>query len=345
MRQSTTERGLPSDYVPELADRAWPRQIEPQPNGCRIDMRPPARHRKPREADSALTRRRAWAGRLFIAPNLLAVLVFMLFPLGFSLYVSFHTWDLFGAPRYVGLQNYRRLLTTDPMFYVALRNTVAFTVMTVVPTAVISLGCAAALNRVLKGIGIFRTIMFLPLVASSVGMALMWRFLFATDHGLVNILLGHLGVHPIGWLTEPRWALVALSAVTIWKSVPFATIILLAALQTVPTTVHEAAKLDGAGGFRRFRSVTLPLIRPALSFVLVITIINSFQAFDQAYVLTGGSGGPETGTYVFGIMLFQNAFGFYKVGYASALAWVVFVILLALTALQLRIARRESTDQ
>lgn len=294
---------------------------------------------------SALARRRARAGAVFIAPNLAAVLVFLLFPLGFSLYLSFHSWDLFSPPRFVGVDNYRRLLGSDPLFYIALRNTAVFTLFTLLPTVVISLAVAGLLNRKLKGIGIFRTIAFLPLVASTVAMAVVFRFLFASDDGLANLLLGWAGLGPVPWLTDPDWALVSLSLVTVWKSVPFATVILLAAMQGIPENLYEAAEIDGAGPLRRFVSITVPLIRGALSFVFVITIINSVQAFDQAYALTGGNGGPETGTYVLGIMLFQNAFRFYEVGYASALAWVIFAILLLLTLIQLRLSRRAEAEQ
>ncbi|WP_373864014.1 carbohydrate ABC transporter permease [Nocardia mexicana] len=290
-----------------------------------------------------MERRRMRAGIGFIAPNLAAVVVFLLFPLGFSLYLSFHSWDLFGPMRFAGLGNYRQLLD-DPLFYIALRNTAVFTVLALVPTVVISLAVAAALNRKLRGIGLFRTLAFLPLVASTVAMAVVWRFLFTTDDGLVNLMLGWAGVPPIPWLSDPNWALLALSVVTVWKSVPFAAVILLAAMQGVPENLYEAAKIDGAGPWRRFRSITVPLIRGALSFVFVITIINSVQAFDQAYALTDGNGGPETGTYVLGIMLFQNAFRFYEIGYAAALAWVLFALLLVLTLIQLWLSRRDPEE-
>ncbi|MGW2664337.1 carbohydrate ABC transporter permease [Nocardia tengchongensis] len=293
---------------------------------------------------SALERRRARAGKLFVAPNLTAILVFLLFPLGFSLYLSFHSWDLFSPPRFVGIANYRRLFSEDPLFYIALRNTAMFTVLTLLPTVVISLAVAGLLNRKLRAVGIFRTIAFLPLVASTVAMAVVFRFIFASDDGLANILLGWVGLGPVPWLTDPHWAMISLSLVTVWKSVPFATVILLAAMQGVPENLYEAARIDGASGFRRFHSITIPLIRGALSFVLVITVINSVQAFDQAYALTGSNGGPETGTYVLGIMLFQNAFRFYEVGYACALAWVIFAILLAVTLIHQWLSRRAEVD-
>jgi len=290
------------------------------------------------------SRRRAWAGRLFVAPNLAAVTVFMLFPLGFSLYMSFQQWDVFTSPKFVGMKNFQELFTSDPLFLIALRNSVIYTVGTVVPTVLLSLLVAAVLNRKVKGIGIFRTVVFLPLAISSVVMAIVWQFAFNTDNGLLNIMLGWIGIQPVPWLVDPNWAMVSLCLVSVWRGVPFATVILLAAMQGVPETVYEAAKIDGAGEVRQFVSITVPLIRGAISFVVVISIIHAFQAFDLVYVLNGPNGGPESATYVLGIMLFQHAFSFLEFGYASALAWVIFAILLVLTVLQLRLARRRSWE-
>jgi multiple sugar transport system permease protein len=288
------------------------------------------------------SKRRARAGRMFVAPNLTAVAVFMLFPLGFSLYISVQNWDLFRPAKFVGLANYRSLFADDPLFEIALRNTVVYTVGTVVPTVFISLAVAGVLNRKIKGIDIFRTIIFLPLAVSSVVMAVVWQFVFNTNNGLLNIMLGWIGLGPVPWLNDPKWAMLSLCTVSVWRSVPFATVILLAAMQGVPDNLYEAAKLDGAGEVRQFVSITVPLIRAAVSFVVVISIIHAFQAFDLVYVLTGGNGGPETATYVLGIMLFQHAFSFLEFGYASALAWVIFAILLVLTVVQLRLGRRRA---
>jgi multiple sugar transport system permease protein len=273
---------------------------------------------------------------------LTAVAMFMLFPLGFSLYMSVQNWDLFRPAKFVGLANYRSLFADDPLFEIALRNTVVYTVGTVVPTVFISLAVAGVLNRKIKGINIFRTIIFLPLAVSSVVMAVVWQFVFNTNNGLINIMLGWIGLGPVPWLNDPKWAMLSLCTVSVWRSVPFATVILLAAMQGVPDNLYEAAKLDGAGEVRQFVSITVPLIRAALSFVVVISIIHAFQAFDLVYVLTGGNGGPETATYVLGIMLFQHAFSFLEFGYASALAWVIFAILLVLTVVQLRLGRRRA---
>jgi len=291
---------------------------------------------------SALQRRRARAGRLFVLPNLAALLVFMAFPLGYSLYLSFTRSDLFRPATFVGITNYRQLFA-DPLFGIALRNTVVFTVGSVLPTVLISLGIAALLNRKLKGIAIFRTIIFVPLAVSAVVMAVVWQFVFNTDNGLLNIMLGWLHLGPVPWLVDPHWAMVSLCLVSVWKGVPFATVVLLAAMGGIDENLYEAARIDGAGELRRFFAITVPLIRAALSFVVIISTINAFQAFDQVYVLTGGNGGPESATYVLGIMLFQHAFGFGEFGYACALAWVMFAILLVLTGLQLRRGRQEDT--
>ncbi len=297
-----------------------------------------------RSERSGPLRRRARAGRLFVAPNLAAVAVFMIFPLVFSLYMSFQDWDVFRPPKFVGLKNFDELFTSDPLFLIAIRNTVIFTLGTVVPTIAVSLLVAGVLNRKVKGIGIFRTIVFLPLAISSVVMAVVWQFVFNTDSGLLNIMLGWVGIGPIPWLVDPHWAMVSLCMVSVWRSVPFATVILLAAMQGVPETVYEAAKIDGAGEIRQFVFITVPLIRGAMSFVVVISIIHAFQAFDMVYVLNGANGGPESATYVLGIMLFQHAFSFLEFGYASALAWVMFAILLVLTVVQLRLTRQRSLE-
>ncbi len=298
----------------------------------------------PASVKSRPSRRRAWAGRMFVAPNLAAVLLFMLFPLGFSLYMSFQKWDVFTSAKFVGVANFGHLFTSDPLFLIAMRNTVIYTLGTVLPTVLISLVVAGVLNRKIKGIGIIRTIVFMPLAISSVVMAVVWQFVLNTDNGLLNIMLGWIGIGPIPWLVEPHWAMASLCMVSVWRGVPFATVVLLAAMQGIPETVYEAAKIDGAGELRQFASITVPLIRGAMSFVVVISIIHAFQSFDLVYVLSGANGGPESATYVLGIMLFQHAFSFLEFGYASALAWVMFAILLVLTVLQFRITRRRSWE-
>lgn len=281
---------------------------------------------------------------VFIAPNLVGVGVFLIFPLVFSLYMSFHEWDLFSPPEFVGVENYVKLVTSEPLFWTMLWRTFLFTVVTILPGLVLSLVAAAALNQKLRGMGIFRAIMFLPIVASVVTMSVIWRWIFDDDNGLLNWFLSLFGIGQVGWLSDPRWALFSVAIVSIWKSVPFSTIILLAAMQGVPQTLHEQALIDGASALRRFVAITIPMIRPAIAFVLVISVIQSFQVFDQVFAMTQGEGDPGTSTYVFGIMLFQNAFKFYQMGYASALAWIVFAVLLVLTILNLRLQRRATEE-
>ena len=290
------------------------------------------------------SQREALAAYLFILPDALGLALFVAVPMIFSLSLGFFSVNGFGGFRFVGLANYRRLVAEDPLFNIALRNTVVYTIGAVVPTVLISLAVAGVLNRKIKGIAVFRTIIFLPLAVSSVVMAVVWQFVFNTNNGLLNIILGWIGIDPIPWLVDPKYAMASLCIVSVWRSVPFATVILLAAMQGVPENLYEAARLDGAGELRQFVSITVPLIRSAVSFVVVISIIHAFQAFDLVYVLTGRNGGPETATYVLGIMLFQHAFAFLEFGYASALAWVMFAILLALTVLQLRLARRNAVE-
>jgi multiple sugar transport system permease protein len=283
------------------------------------------------------------SGYLFVLPNLVAVAVFLAFPLIFSLYLSLTNWELLTPPTWAGLANYVDLFA-DPLFWTALWNTALFTIGSVVPIIVLSLLSALALNQKLFGIGFFRAVVFLPLVASTVAMAVIWMWLFNTDNGLLNWLLSLAGVEQIGWLTDPHWALISLIIVSVWKGVPLSTVILLAAVQNVPDRLYDAASLDGAGVVRKFFAITLPMIRPTIAFVLVISIIQSFQVFDLAYVMTNGSGGPGTSTYVLGIMVFQHAFRFYEMGYAAAIQWVVFLILLGLTYIQLRLSRSAEDD-
>lgn len=278
---------------------------------------------------------------LFIAPNAFGVALFVVFPLAFSLYMSFFEWDAFTDPSFVGLDNFRTLLFDDPLFWVAVRTTAVFTFLAVVPTVVISVVVAAALNQQLPGIGVYRTLMFIPAVASTVAVSVMWRWILSGD-GVLNWGIGLVGLGPVGWLTDEDWALFSVALVSVWKAVGFNAIILLGAIKAVPEQLYEAAAIDGARPLRRFTSITLPMIRPALWFVVVIGIITSFQVFDQVYTLTNGLGGPGDATYVYGFALFRNAFNLFEFGYASAQALVLLVFLLALTYVQLRLSRRST---
>ena len=219
-----------------------------------------------------------WAG-LFLAPNFILVMLFTFIPAAGGLALSMAEWDVFSAPKYVGAENYVDLVDDDD-FWIALRNTVVYTVTTVPVSIVLSLALALVLNQKLPGTLLFRTIFFIPVIMSGVLVSHTWQWLFNADYGPLNYFLWQIGIAGPRWLTDPRWSLVAVVIVTIWKSLGFNMIILLAALQDVPQTFYDAAKIDGAGGWAEFRHVTLPMIAAPMFFAVVISMINSFQVFD-----------------------------------------------------------------
>lgn len=284
------------------------------------------------------TFRKTWTCYLFILPNLIGVLVFLAFPVIFAFYMSFHEWELLTPPEYIGLKNYRDLFTNDPLFWVSLRNSAYYTVLTVPTTIVLGLGLAVAMNQAIRGIAFFRGAMYIPVLTSSVAVAFIWQWIFNSDLGLLNALLDFVGLPAVGWLTDPAWAMISLAIMSVWKNLGYYAIILFAALQGVPKVLYEAAALDGAGGWRRFLNITVPMIGPALLFVTVISLIGSFQVFDQVYLVTG-NGGPGTSTYVYNLHLYNNAFDFFAMGYASAMAYILFAILFIITWIQLRFWR------
>ncbi len=289
------------------------------------------------------TFRKTWTCYLFILPNLIGVMVFLAFPVVFAFYMSFHEWDLLTSPEYIGLKNYRDLFTNDPLFWISLRNTAYYTLLTVPPTIILGLGIAVAMNQAIRGITFFRGALYVPVLTSSVAVAFIWQWIFNSEIGLLNALLDFLGLpSTIGWLTDPDWAMFSLAIMSIWKSLGYFAIILFAALQGVPRVLYEAASLDGAGSWRRFINVSVPMIGPALLFVTVISLIGSFQVFDQVYLVTG-NGGPGTSTYVYNLHLYNNAFDFFNMGYASAMAYILFAILFVITYIQIRLWRSTSS--
>lgn len=288
------------------------------------------------------TLKKTWVCYLFILPNLIGVLVFLAFPVVFSLYMSFHEWDVLTEPKIIGLDNYRRLWSEDDLFWTGLWNSTYYVLLTVPASIIVGLGLALAMNQAVRGIAFFRAAMYIPVLTSAVAVAFIWQWIFNTDYGLLNAILDYLRLPTVGWLTDKSWAMISLAIIAIWKSSGYYAIILFAALQGVPRVLHEAAALDGAGSWRRFLNITIPLIGPALLFVTVISVIGSFQVFDQVYLITG-NGGPGTSTYVYNLHLYNEAFQFFRMGYASALAWVLFAILFVITYLQLRIGRRRAT--
>lgn len=280
--------------------------------------------------------RKYWPAYLFILPNFLGVLIFLLFPVLFALYMSLQNWDGVTTPQFIGLNNFRNIFA-DQIFWRALRNTVVYTLLTVPTGIALSLAVASLLNQKVRGLAVFRAAMFVPVVTSALAVAVVWKWIFDFNNGLINDVLSLMGFNQIPWLNDPAWAMIGLAIIGVWQGFGLTTVILLAALQNVPVSLLEAASIDGAGAWRRFRSITLPLIVPAILFVSITSFIASFQVFAQAYYI--GNGGPDYGTTVMNLLIFQRAFQQNRFGEASALAYILFAIIFVVTVVQLRVSR------
>lgn len=278
----------------------------------------------------------AWAW-LFLLPSALGILVFNLMPIVGSFYLSLTKWNLLGSPRFVGVKNYQDLLA-DSRFYQVMGQTFAFVGATVVLDVALGLLLAVALNQRLRGVAWLRAAYFIPYVSSMVAIAIVWGWLFDPRYGALNAVLQGIGLEPVFWLSDPRWALPSLVAVTVWKGLGYTMLLFLAGLQAIPRHYEEAAALDGASAWRTFTSVTLPLLSPTVFLVTTISLINAFQVFDVVYMLTAG--GPANQTSVLVFWLYQNAFGYFNMGKASALAYVLFALILAVTLVQWRLRKR-----
>jgi multiple sugar transport system permease protein len=254
-----------------------------------------------------------------------------------SMVISLLRWDLLRPARFIGLANYGALLA-DPDFKAAVLHTLLF-ILGYLPLVYLGgLGLALLVNQKLRGSSFFRSAYFLPVVTSWVVVALVWRWLLNPQTGVVNAALDLVGIQGPGWWTDPAWALPSIILASAWKDLGFVMVILLAGLQAIPEEYYEAAEVDGAGRWARFRNVTLPLLSASSFFVLVISLINSFQVFDQVWVMTGG--GPAGASSVVVEQIVRNAFSYNKMGYASAMSWVLFAAILAVTVVQFRIQRR-----
>jgi multiple sugar transport system permease protein len=281
--------------------------------------------------------RTAGTAALFIAPSLVPMLAFTIGPMLASLGISFTNWSLLAPAHWVGANNYRTLWS-DAEFRSSLGHTLVF-IAGYLPLVLISgLAVALALNQRIRGLAVFRTIYFLPVVTSWVVVALIWKWLLNPQTGVVDYLLGLVGIQGPGWWVDPHWAMPSIILASAWKDIGFVMIILLAGLQSIPDDYYEAASLDGAGRLALFRHITLPLLSPALFFVVVISLINNFQVFDQVWVMT--QGGPAGSTSVVMERIVKNAFSFGRMGYASAMSWVLFVVILMITLAQFRLQRR-----
>lgn len=284
-------------------------------------------------------RERTWPWvALFLGPNFILFLLFMVFPVLYGLYISFFDWKIIQPPRWVGLENYLQFFR-NPLTLTLLMNTAYFMVGTVVPLIALSLGCAVLLNSVTRFAGFWRGIYFLPLITSLVASAAVWKWLYAKDYGLLNYFLSLVHLPGIDWLFSTTWAMPALIIMSVWKQLPFNTILYLAGLQEVPRFLYEAADVDGASGWQKFRHITLPLITPTTFFVFLITMVGLlFGSFDTIAVMT--QGGPLNATNVFIYDIYQNAFQYFKIGYASAQAYILFVVVFLFTMLQWWLQKR-----
>jgi multiple sugar transport system permease protein len=296
----------------------------------------PPRRQAPGRASGE--RRDLLHGLAFASPWLLGFAVFIAYPIVASLYYSFCSYDAIRPPSWVGLENYRRLFTEDDLFWKALWNTLYMVIFGLPVSLVAALGIALLLNQRRRGMAFYRTLYYLPSITPVIATSILWLWLLNPQIGLINVLLGHLGVdHPPGWLTDPAWAKPALILMGLWGA-GGGMVIYLASLQDVPQSLYEAAELDGASAFARFRHVTLPMISPVILFNLIMGLIGSFQYFTQAYVMT--SGGPQDATQFYALHLFNRAFLDFQMGYASAMAWILFVITLLCTVVVLKSSAR-----
>lgn len=287
---------------------------------------------------SPLRRGDLTTGIICLLPSLAVVAVFVVFPIFFSLYLSFHKWAILTPEKpFVGLANFQRLFTSAE-FWQCLGNTFIYTAGVVPVGAAASLGLALLLDRAVAGSGFFRTAFFLPTITSIIAIAVVWLWVYDDANGLANTLLRLVGLKPVRWLTSTKTSLLSLIIMTVWKNAGYHMVVFLAGLQAIPPSLHEAATIDGATPAQRFRYVTWPLLAPTTVFVLVTNTIFTFQVFGPIYVMTGG--GPVRSTSVIVYYLYQRAFEFQEMGYASAVAWIIFLILIALTTLQMRLSRR-----
>lgn len=281
--------------------------------------------------------RRTLQGWLFIGPLILGILAFQFIPILVSLFASFTDWTGLTRPDFVGLENYITMITEDPFFAITLRNTVLFTLGTIPLTIGLALVLSVLCNQRVKGIAIFRTAYFVPYITNVVAISLVWFWFYQPRDGVLDGLLSVVGINGPAWLTDVHWALPAVILVSVWQGVGYPMVILLAGLQGIPSTFHEAATIDGASAWQRFWRVTMPLLTPTLFFLIITQFIASFQVFGIIFVMT--QGGPANATNVYIYYLYQNAFSFSKMGYASAMAWVLFAIIAAVTVLQWRLQR------
>lgn len=291
---------------------------------------PPKQQRRRHQREGA-----AW---VFLSPWVLGAVVLTLLPMAISLYLSFTDYDLFNAPRWVGLRNYVQMFTEDPRYWRSVGATLTYVVIAVPLQLALALAVALALKSMRRGKSFYRSAFYAPsLLGASMSIALVWRAVF-NDGGTVDNLLSDIGIHTGGWVNKPGWALLAVALLTVWQfGAPM--VIFLAGLQQIPVELYEAASVDGAGRKRQFLSITLPMLSPVLFFNLVLQTIQAFQVFTPAFAVSGGKGGPADSTLFYTLYLYDRGFVASHMGYASAMAWVLLIAIGAVTAVLFRTSR------
>jgi len=281
----------------------------------------------------------------FVAPALSVIAVFFVVPVAASVLLSLTDFDVYAVAsrtnlRFVGADNYLRLVH-EPLFWVAFRNTLYFVLVAGPLSVGVSLAVAVLLSaRLVRFQSVFRTIFFLPVVATLVAIAVVWRYIYHPRFGLLNYGLSLVGVGPIDWLGDPRWAMPAIILMAVWKNFGFNMVIFIAGLQSIPERLYEAADIDGAHGWAQFRYVTLPMLAPTFLFVAIMTMIGYFQLFAEPYVMT--QGGPAHSTLSIVLFMYQQGFRWWNMGYAAAIAFVLFTIILSLTVITMQLRGRQS---
>ncbi|WP_139994105.1 carbohydrate ABC transporter permease [Paenibacillus paridis] len=283
-------------------------------------------------------RRNNWYGYLFISPMMLGFLCFLAGPILYAFALSFTDYSLLHPASFVGLDNYAQLMGKDPLFWKTVGNTLYFSAGLIPLNLLLALSLALMLNQKLPGTGLFRTAIFTPVVTSIVVWAIVWKYVFATDAGLLNQILGYFGIQGPAWLYDTALVMPVVIVVSVLKKVGMNMVIFLAALQDVPSMYYEAATIDGASKWRQFHSITLPMIAPSIFLTLIITLIGSLKVFSQIIVMT--EGGPGTSTYVLVYYIYQLAYKVFDIGYASAVAFILFFLVLVLTLVQWMLRKR-----
>lgn len=292
---------------------------------------------------SGITRREARAGIVLVAPAILLFIFLRLFPTFYAFYLSFSQFNMVSAPKWVGVANYTKMLT-DSGFIVSLKNTLVYTFSNVLISAAIALGFALLLNQKSKGVGVFRSIYYIPQITSWIALSMIWTYLLNPPFGLINYLLNLVGVPKLAWLSSPDLAMPTIIMIAVWRNVGYDIVIYLAALQGIQPVLFEAAEIDGANSWQKFRFITWKMLLPTTTYILIMTGIFSLQAFDQIFQLT--MGGPADATITVVLQIYRQAFQFGQMGYACAMAFVLFTTIFILSSISLRLSGQISdSDQ